>query len=277
VNIDVKTSVVCFPFDAFGSAGTGAGAELLTDELREILADNRRETVATRASAYQDRVRIHECNFDTPLAYQDWRATGRAVAQAAWQRGDFLLWLAGNHLGVLPLYDELSESAAQTVVIQFDAHLDIHHFSTCRSEPSHGNFLMHCTGKLPRVVNLGQRELLLPAEHVNRHFERTFAAMELAVDPEPALQFVRQACRKARQVFIDIDCDVIDPAFFPAVTQPVPFGLTPALFLRLLDAVPAEKVIGLALSEFDPARDDHDRSLATLMWLIEYLLLRRYE
>jgi arginase family enzyme len=273
----VKTTVVSFPFDVFGSAGTGAGAELLTDELREVLADNRREKAATRARAYQNQVRIHECMFDNPLAYQDWRATGRRAAQRAWQQGDCLLWLSGNHLGVLPLYDELSESAAQTVVIQFDAHLDIHHFSTCTSMPSHGNFLLHCAGKLPRLINLGQRELLLPADHVNRYFERTFTAAELAVDPEPAVQFVRQACRKARQVFVDIDCDVIDPAFFPAVTQPVPFGLTPQLFLQLLDAVPVEHVVGVALSEFDPGRDQNDRSLATLVWLIEYWLLKRYE
>ena len=29
--------------------------------------------------------------------------------------------------------------------------------------------------------------------------------------------------------------------------------------------------------EFDPSRDRNDRSLETLMWLVEYVLLRRYE
>jgi arginase family enzyme len=78
-------------------------------------------------------------------------------------------------------------------------------------------------------------------------------------------------------VFLDIDCDVFDPAFFPAVAQPVPFGLSPHLVLRFLEAAWSERVIGLAVSEFDPGRDRNDQSLATLVWLIEYLLLKRYE
>jgi hypothetical protein len=36
-------------------------------------------------------------------------------------------------------------------------------------------------------------------------------------------------------------------------------------------------VCGFAISEFDPARDRNDQSLGTLMWLIEYVLLRQYE
>jgi hypothetical protein len=57
----------------------------------------------------------------------------------------------------------------------------------------------------------------------------------------------------------------------------VPFGLAPAALLRLLDAVPPGRLGGLFVSEFLPARDQDDRSLALLVWLIEWLLLRRYE
>src|SRR6266513_1487566 len=47
----VKTSAIFFPFDLFGSAGAGAGAELLAEAFQEMLADNRRERVPTRARA----------------------------------------------------------------------------------------------------------------------------------------------------------------------------------------------------------------------------------
>ena len=47
--------------------------------------------------------------------------------------------------------------------------------------------------------------------------------------------------------------------------------------LRLLDAVGAERLHGFMISEFDPARDERDRSLETLMWLLEYVLLSKYE
>jgi hypothetical protein len=49
------------------------------------------------------------------------------------------------------------------------------------------------------------------------------------------------------------------------------------MLLRLVDAAWSENVVGLALSEFDPARDINDRSLATLLWLLEFVLLKRHE
>ena len=273
----MKTSLVIFPFDLFGGGGAGAGAALVADEFREILADNRRETAVTRARAYTDKVRLREFTFDTVEAYAGWRKQGRQAARQALKAGEFLLWVAGNHLGALPVYDELSAQADGVLVVQFDAHLDIHHFRDTAVEPSHGNFLLHCAGPLPRLVNVGHRELLLPADHVARTFRETFPAAELAVDPAPALKRLRREVADAERVFLDLDCDVFDPAYFPAVAQPAPFGLTPPLFLRLLDAVWSPKVTGLLVSEFDPSRDRDDRSLALLVWLLEFLLLRRYE
>lgn len=273
----MKSCFVFFPFDLFGSAGAGAGAKLLADELREILADNRRERVPTRARAYTEHVRLREFQFETDDAYAGWRRQGRKALRQVLRQGEFLFWITGNHLGALPLYDELAADAEGTLVVQFDAHLDIHHFRDCTKELSHGNFLLHCEGTLPAIVNVGHRDLLLTAEYVGRYFRRAFPAAELVIDPRPTLDHLRKESRSARRVFVDVDCDVFDPAWFPAVAQPVPFGLDPPLVLRLLDAVWSTNVAGVCLSEFDPGRDREDRSLAILMWLIEYLLLRRYE
>jgi arginase family enzyme len=273
----LKTTVIVFPFDLFGSAGAGAGANLLADELREMLADNKRERVATRARAYAGKLQVRSFNFEKLTTYQEWRNLGRRAARRALDKNDLLLWLAGNHLGVLPVYDELAQQSAGTLVVQFDAHLDIHHFSDCTSELSHGNFLRHCAGPLPMLINVGHRELLLRPEDMGEFYSATLPADVLAVDPEPALQQVRVASAEAERIFLDIDCDVLDPAFFPAVSQPVPFGISPALLLQFLDAAWSPRVAGVAFSEFDPARDRNDQSLSTLVWLLEYLLLKRYE
>jgi arginase family enzyme len=273
----MSTTAVFFPFDLFGSRGAGTGAELLADAFRELLADNRREKVPTRAHAYRDRIRVREVSFETLADYDDWRKRGRQAARQAWARQDFLLWVTGNHLGALPVYDELAQDRDGTLVVQLDAHLDVYNLTGCTEELSHGNFLLHCAGPLPEVVNVGHRELLLPPDHVQAYYRRAFPAAELAVDPGPALAYLREAAGRARRVFLDLDCDVLDRAFFPATANPVPFGLSPHLVLRLLDAAWSERVIGLAISEFDPARDQGDHGMATLMWLIEYVLLKRYE
>ncbi len=273
----MTTSAVFFPFDLFGSAGAGAGTELLADAFREMLADNRREQVPTRARAYQGHVRVREFAFATLPAYRDWRAQGRRAVRRALDRDEFLLWVAGNHLGVLPVYDELSARGGSTLIVQLDAHLDVYNLTDCTAELSHGNFLLHCAGPLPPIVNVGHRELLLRPEYTARYYQATFPAAALAVDPGPALDRVRKAAGAAERVFIDIDCDVFDPAYLPGVAHPAPFGLDPHQVLRFLDAAWSDRVAGVALSEFDPARDRNDQSLATLIWLLEYVLLKRYE
>jgi agmatinase len=272
----VQTTAIVFPFDLFGSAGAGAGAELLADELREVLTDNKRERVPTRARAYTDKVRLRDFTFETLEAYQDWRARGRQAVRQALRRGDFLLWLTGNHLGALPLYDELGGGGDGTLIVQFDAHLDIHHFGDCTPELSHGNFLLHCA-TLPPLLNLGHRELLLLPDYIARYYRQTFSAEQIAIDAGTVARQLRAATAGADSLFLDIDCDVLDTAFFPALPQSVPFGLSPQTLLTLLDAVWSDKVAGVSFSEFDPARDRNDQSLATLVWLLEWLLLKRYE
>lgn len=273
----MKSSFIFFPFDLFGSAGTGTGVTLLADALREMLADNRRERVSTRARCYTDQVRLREFHFETLDEYSEWRSRGRQAVRQVLRQGDFLFWITGNHLGALPVYEELAGSDDSTLVVQLDAHLDIHHFRDCTKEPSHGNFLLHCEGTLPPLINLGHRDLLLTSEYIAQYYRATYSAPDLALNPQPALEELRRRAGSARRVFIDVDCDVLDPMGFPAVSQPVPFGLDPSMVLRILDAIWSPSVAGLLLSEFDPSRDREDRSLATLVWLLEYLLLRQHE
>src|SRR5262249_47564616 len=178
----MKASVVCFPFDLFGSAGAGAGVHLLADELREVLADNRRETVPTRARAYTEHVRLREHTFATLGDYSNWRKQGRQLARQALRQGDFLVWLTGNHLGALPVYDELSREGEAVLVVQLDAPPNPPHSRASPPEPPPGNFLLHVDGKVPPLVNAGHRALLLPAEHVAQYYRRTFSAAELALD-----------------------------------------------------------------------------------------------
>ena len=273
----MKTVAIFFPFDLFGSGGTGNGATLLADAFAEMLSDNKRERVPTRAQSYAGKVHSRQIELPNLTDYQSWRPRARRAIHRVLQHDASLLWVTGNHLGVLPLFDELALQAQDTVVVQFDAHLDIYNLSDSTTDLSHGNYLLHCAGPLPRLVNVGHRELLLHPEYVSRYFQATFPATALAVDPEPALQQVEKLCQSAGQVVLDIDCDVFDPAYFPASTHPLPFGLTPHLFLRFLNAAWSGGVRGIALSEFDPARDRHDQALSTLIWLLEYVLLRWHE
>ena len=61
-------------------------------------------------SAVRNRV-TRELTFDTLPAYREWRRRGRRAARGPLRKGDFLLWVTGNHLGALPVYEELGALA----------------------------------------------------------------------------------------------------------------------------------------------------------------------
>lgn len=273
----MNTRATFFPFDLFGSPGTKLGAERLADAFEEMLSDNAREKVSTRARAYAGKIRFEEVTFETLADYGDWKPQARARVSRALQKNEFLLWVSGNHLGVLPVYEELAKSERPTLVLQLDAHLDIYNLGDCTPELSHGNFLLHAEDGLPPIVNVGHRELLLRVDHIAKYYQSAVSGMEWSIDSVQAFATLRSACADADRIFIDIDCDVFDPAFFPAVAEPRPFGISPAVVLQLLEFIGRKRLVGLAVSEYDPARDVNDGCLATLIWLLEYVLLWKYE
>jgi arginase family enzyme len=117
----------------------------------------------------------------------------------------------------------------------------------------------------------------LRPDDIQLHYHATFSAAALTLDSAAVLGKLRAMCEAAERVFLDVDCDVFDPAYFPAVAQPRPLGLAPHFLVQLLDSIGSDRLTGFAISEFDPARDVNDRCLETLMWLIEYVLLAKYE
>jgi len=269
----VKSVAVVFPFDLFGSAGAGAGAQLLGDTVREILDDTAAESRPCRAAPLTGRVTVREAAFETVEQVKGWRKRGRQLARKALDAGDFLLWLGGNHLSVLPVLEELGPDA---LVVQLDAHLDVYRFHDTTAELSHGNFLKHAAGPLPTLVNLGHRDLFLTPAEIAETFAAAHSAVDVATKPDRVLADLRKRAAAASTVWIDLDCDAVDPAYLPAVGQPLPFGLTPPALLAVIDAVWSDKVVGVSVSEFNPGRDVRDAGLELLGWLVEYLLLKRH-
>jgi agmatinase len=271
--VNDELHVVCFPFDAFGNAGCGAGAALLTDAVYEIIEDTEHETRPTRADAYRGRIEVTECTFETMPSLTAWRESGSKCIRQSLIENCFTLWLGGNHLSVLPVYESLD---ANDLVVQFDAHLDIFDLHDTVEELSHGNFLRHAAS-LPKIINIGHRDLLIPFDSVRKIYREAVSTADITTEfPAIAKQLGTKAA-KAKRVWIDIDVDVFDPAFAPAVHQRTPFGLLPQQLLKLLDTIWSERVVGVSISEFDPGRDVNDQTLLLLGWLVEWILLRAAE
>lgn len=280
-----RTSILVFPFDSFGGAGAGAGAELIADELREIVADNRREMVPTRADIYTRKFRIKEYGFDSLAALNAWRTTGRQAVRPLLEAApqDFFIWLGGSHISSMPVYEEVVRQTG-TLIFQLDAHLDIHHFANVNPAPTHGNFIRHIERpadskegtRLP-LIHLGHRDLLLPQEEIDTFYQRAYSAIDYAQRREGVLSEIEGLFAGVERVILDIDCDVFDAAYFPGTGRPIPAGLSPLDVIRVLGCIPPEKLAGVLVSEFDPGRDQADRSLSLIVWLLEAILLARHE
>lgn len=271
----MSSAAIVFPFDNFGNAGTGAGALLLGDVLREALDDSDAETRAVRPHKYSRQLRIEEYPFATLPQLAAWRETGQAAIGEALADGEFTLWLAGNHLGVLPVYDAFAALGRGHVVIQLDAHLDCYDLADTTPELSHGNFLRHVAPK-PSVVNVGHRDLFLTPRDIKPYYTAVYAADQAASDFPAVLAAVRKHTARAKRIWLDLDVDAIDPAYAPAVHQPQPFGLTPPQLLAIVETLGIDRLTGVSVSEFDPGRDRGDATLQLLAWLLEWLLIRRY-
>lgn len=267
----MNLAVRVFPWDQFGGAGTSQGAAALASVVWEIRRDAQREQQPCRTHTLRDRLHIQELAFTHPRSCRTWRARGRRWFRQTLQRHAFILWLGGNHLSVLPVLEELPP---QTLVLQFDAHLDIHDFDDTWDTLSHGNYWRFLPEPRPSAIHLGHRDLFVLPEQAQGFFCAVYSALDITTrGPDVAAELQKQVSRAPR-VWIDIDVDVFDPSLCPAVQHPLPFGLTGATFWSLWQAVWSEKVLGVSLSEFDPGRDVRDQSLHMLGWFMEYLLLQ---
>ncbi len=266
--LDMSITALVFPFDLYGSPGTRAGAELLGDALREIRTDAKSESRDCRSKAYRDQLKILEAPFEIPSHYRLWEKRGKKLFDKS--RDSFPIWLSGNHLGVMPIYQCLP---IDTLVLQFDAHLDVFNLDDCTEELSNGNFIMHAR-PLPKIVNIGHRDLFLPDDHIHQYYNDCLPATDWGLNADESLKKLRKILLTSKQIWIDIDCDVFDPAFMPGVAQPEPMGLSPLLVMGILEALWSKKIIGFSLSEFAPQRDRNDQTLATLCWLLEWVLLK---
>ncbi len=61
-----------------------------------------------------------------------------------------------------------------------------------------------------------------------------------------------------RNIYVSIDMDVVDPAFAPGVSNPLPGGITSSQLVHLVKSIADIGIIGMDIMEVNPAYDIHD-------------------
>jgi agmatinase len=143
-------------------------------------------------------------------------------------------------------------------VLSFDAHMDLRDEYLAVSL-SHATFMRRLSESLgaDNIVEVGVRavcrEELEFAEKTGLNY---FTSLEvLRHDAKWVAKQVQNILSGFDRVYLTIDVDVLDPAYAPAVGNPVPEGLPPTLLLDILQLLCDVKIVGFDLVEVSPNFD----------------------
>ncbi len=272
------TRVLFWPFAHDGNPGAEAGVADLGEALGARLEEWAAEP-GCRQHPLAARTRLEMRDF---LAVEDlltWRRDLRRRFEACRRRGDFPVVVGGNHLVLLPVLEAYAAAGERVLCVSFDAHLDAYDLSTTKEPLHHGNFLLHL--RRPRrlsIVNVGHRDRTLAPAAVREHFDRAFAIEEVAaLGIEGTVAAIGRLARRFDRVHLDVDLDVLDPSALRAVGTPMPAGLSTLELCRLIDGLPAGKLAGVTLSEYNASLDADGAGQHLVLWLLERMLLARVE
>jgi agmatinase len=266
--------LVFWPFPLFGNPGAEQGVFELHDALIDMFEGYDQ---GSRQQAFLPSTEVDLFTFAKPEDLVGWRKALRESFDGARGDGEVPILVGGNHLVALPVLEAYGAEPQRTCFVSFDAHLDAYDLAASREPVNHGNFLLHARrGKNVSVVNVGSRDLSLPEAQARKHFDRLWTAPDLA--RRPITDTARELAEYAKgfeRVHLDIDLDVLDPSALRTVGSPMPFGLTSMQLLALVDVLIDDRLEAVTISEYNGSLDHDGMGKHVVLWLLEYILLRR--
>jgi agmatinase len=169
-------------------------------------------------------------------------------------RGKTVVTLAGEHTGVVGAIRAHARRVKDLSVVQLDAHSDMRR--TYLDDPwNHACTMARVLDFHRDVVQVGIRsESPEDAELVQEHRIPVFHGERIQRDAARRVDWIDpiiEAC--SANVYVTLDCDVLDPSVMPATGTPEPGGLTWGQLNELLERLCRTRVVvGFDLSELAP-------------------------
>ncbi len=199
------------------------------------------------------------CSTDMRIADRGDVAKGevRDLVRGIVEKGKIPITMGGDHsitAEILKAIDEIMEVS----IVYFDAHPDF----ICSTREYYGSVVCDIS-EYDRIdfdssIELGVRAPE-PEELINlrrKHLE-TLSPYDIeALGLKGVLKRIKQRVKK--DVYVSVDMDVVDPAFAPGVSVPVPGGLSSAQALYLVRKISEIGLVGLDVMEVCPPYDVQD-------------------
>ncbi len=186
------------------------------------------------------------------------RQSYREKAGVLFRKRSVPFFIGGDHAVTVPILEALAEVGEPVHVIQLDAHPDLY--------PEYG-------GDASSHACVASRALEMP--HVASVHQIGIRTMNEVQESEARLHGDRVQIQHARElvsevphpatipataaVYLTLDIDVLDPAFAPGVSHPVPGGLSTRQILNWIQGIPW-RLVGMDVVEVNPQVDPSGRT-----------------
>lgn len=172
--------------------------------------------------------------------------------------GRMPITIGGDHSITAEVLKGVDNAIGDVSVVYFDAHPDF----ICSSSEYYGSVVCdvdrYSAIDFSHSVEVGIR-CAEPEELINiRHSKlRTITPNELvSIGMNTAVEIIRKTV--GENIYISLDVDVVDPAFAPGVSSPVPGGLTSAEIFFMLSKLSSMNIVGFDVMEVCPPYDVQD-------------------
>ncbi len=237
------------PFDVTSTYRTGA--RFMPTAVRQ--ASLNIETYSFRSGLDVEGLRLHDAGDLHVLT--DARKTVdmvKLVVEDIVTAGKKPVVIGGEHTVTLGVMKGLAAKAGKTVVVSFDAHLDLR-CEFMGLDLSHTTFMQLVSEEVKpaKIIEVGTRavckEELAYAKKAGIEFFTTGQIRKEGV--EKIIRALRAKLAPYENVYLTVDMDVLDPAFAPAVQNPEPEGIDTATLLDIVCALCDKRVVGFDVLE----------------------------
>jgi agmatinase len=247
-----KYVVLGVPFDVTSTYRTGARFGPLA--IRE--ASLNIETYSLRTGLDVEDLKIHDLG-DLHIAADTTETLKRLtlVTKDILDTKKIPITLGGEHTITLGAVKALD---GETAIIDFDAHLDLRN-EYMELKTSHTTFMRRINEQNhpTAIIEIGTRAVCKEELNYARKTGIEFHTMQQIrkSGTYKTIDEISEALAKAKEIYLTIDIDVLDPAFAPAVQNPEPDGMPPDVFFDLLHGLCDDRIIALDLVEVAPHYD----------------------
>jgi agmatinase len=259
------------PFDFTSSYRTGA--RFMPNAVRQ--ASLNIETYSFRAGQDVETLLLHDAgDIHVSMDAKKTLDMCKLIVEGILAAGKIPVAIGGEHTITLGILKGYGQTARETAVISFDAHLDLRK-EFLGSKLNHTSFMRHINEEVKpaKIIEVGTRSIcqdeLKYAKKEGIDFVSTRQIKKEGI--AQVTQKLKEQLEQYKKIYLSVDMDIVDPAFAPAVQNPEADGISTSDLLDMVCWLCDQRVAGFDVLEIAPVYDQGISAIAVAKIIFEML------